>query len=264
RDRRPARHPAGRLRHLPPDPGVRPRRAAPDLARLRRPAVHRCGRDPDPALGPDPGDHRPVHRDHLDRPGRGGADRRHRGRVPRGPRLVDRLRRGQHHRRHRGHRHPAVLAQLPGHPVRDLVHRDGHLRDHRGVHVPARAPHGGPAGRVIAGGPAGRARRRPGARPAYARLVTRTTRLTVVLLLTLALVAGLVAAGIAAHAVGVLAAGGDYLADAAAIGISLLAIGLARRAPTRRRPGGFHRATAYAALVNVTVLLAVVAVVAVG
>jgi cobalt-zinc-cadmium efflux system protein len=94
--------------------------------------------------------------------------------------------------------------------------------------------------------------------------VARTTRLAVVLLLNLALVAGLVAAGIGAHSVGVLAAGGDYLADAAAIGISLLAIGLARRAPTRRRPGGFPRATACAALINVTALLAVVAVVAVA
>ena len=94
--------------------------------------------------------------------------------------------------------------------------------------------------------------------------MARTTRLAVVLLLNLALVAGLVAAGIGAHSVGVLAAGGDYLADAAAIGISLLAIGLARRAPTRRRPGGFPRATAYAALINVTALLAVVAVVAVA
>jgi len=94
--------------------------------------------------------------------------------------------------------------------------------------------------------------------------VTRTTRLAVVLLLNLALVAGLVAAGIGAHSIGVLAAGGDYLADAAAIGISLLAIGLARRPPTRRRPGGYPRATAYAALVNVTLLLAVVAAVAAG
>jgi cobalt-zinc-cadmium efflux system protein len=94
--------------------------------------------------------------------------------------------------------------------------------------------------------------------------VTRTTRLVVVLLLNLALVAGLVVAGIGAHSVGVLAAGGDYLADAAAIGISLLAIGLGRRAPTRRRPDGYPRATAYAALINVTVLLAVVAVVAAG
>ena len=94
--------------------------------------------------------------------------------------------------------------------------------------------------------------------------MTRTTRLAVVLLLNLALVAGLVAAGIGAHSIGVLAAGGDYLADAAAIGISLLAIGLARRPPTRRRPGGYPRATAYAALVNVTLLLAVVAAVAAG
>jgi cobalt-zinc-cadmium efflux system protein len=85
--------------------------------------------------------------------------------------------------------------------------------------------------------------------------VARTTRLAVVLLLNLALVAGLVVAGIGAHSVGVLAAGGDYLADAAAIGVSLLAIGLASRYP---------RATAYAALINVTVLLAVVAVVAAG
>ncbi len=94
--------------------------------------------------------------------------------------------------------------------------------------------------------------------------MTRTTRLAVVLLLNLALVAGLVVAGIGAHSVGVLAAGGDCLADAAAIGVSLLAIGLARRAPTRRRPGGHPRATAYAALINLAVLLAVVAIVAAG
>ncbi|HCU92851.1 MAG TPA: hypothetical protein DHU96_08970 [Actinobacteria bacterium] len=88
--------------------------------------------------------------------------------------------------------------------------------------------------------------------------MTRTARLTVVLLLNLALVAGLVVAGISAHSVGVLAAGGDYLADAAAIGVSLLAITLARRPPSRRHPGGYPRATAYAALLNVTLLLAVV------
>jgi cobalt-zinc-cadmium efflux system protein len=94
--------------------------------------------------------------------------------------------------------------------------------------------------------------------------VTRTTRLTVVLLLNLVLVAGLLVAGIGEHSVGVVAAGADYLADAAAIGISLLAIGLARRAPTRRHPAGYPRATAHAALINVTVLLAVMAAVAVG
>lgn len=88
--------------------------------------------------------------------------------------------------------------------------------------------------------------------------MTRTTRLTVVLLLNLVLVGGLVVAGISAHSVGVLAAGGDYLADAAAIGISLFAIALGRRPPSRRRPGGYPRATTYAALLNVTLLLAVV------
>lgn len=88
--------------------------------------------------------------------------------------------------------------------------------------------------------------------------MTRTARLTVVLLLNLVLVAGLVVAGISAHSVGVLAAGGDYLADAAAIGVSLFAIALARHPPSPRRPGGYPRATAYAALVNVTLLLAVV------
>jgi cobalt-zinc-cadmium efflux system protein len=88
--------------------------------------------------------------------------------------------------------------------------------------------------------------------------VTRTTRLTVVLLLNLVLVAGLVMAGISAHSVGVLAAGGDYLADAAAIGVALFAIALGRRPPSQRRPGGYPRATTYAALLNVTLLLAVV------
>jgi cobalt-zinc-cadmium efflux system protein len=48
----------------------------------------------------------------------------------------------------------------------------------------------------------------------------------------------------------VLAAGADYLADAAAIGISLLAIWLSTRPATRRRPQGFPKATAIAASVN--------------
>lgn len=93
---------------------------------------------------------------------------------------------------------------------------------------------------------------------AYARAVTRTARLITVALLNLALVAGLVTAGLTAHSLAVLAAGGDYLADAAAIGGSLLAIRLAARPPTTRHPRGHPRATTYAALVN-TVLLAAVA-----
>jgi cobalt-zinc-cadmium efflux system protein len=92
--------------------------------------------------------------------------------------------------------------------------------------------------------------------------VSRTTRLAVVLLLNLALVGGLVAVGRAAHSLGVLAAGGDYLADAAAVGVSLLAIALSRRPATARRPAGHPRATAYAALLNAGLLLAVVTLVA--
>lgn len=93
---------------------------------------------------------------------------------------------------------------------------------------------------------------------AYARAVTRRTRLIIVLLLNLALVAGLVIAGLAARSLAVLATGGDYLADAAAIGVSLLAIELGRRPPNARRPAGHPRATAYAALVNMALLLGVV------
>jgi cobalt-zinc-cadmium efflux system protein len=72
-----------------------------------------------------------------------------------------------------------------------------------------------------------------------------------VLLLNLALVTALVVTGLAAHSLAVLAAGADYLADAAAVGISLLAIWLAAR------PRGHPRATTVAALVNAGWLLVV-------
>ena len=80
--------------------------------------------------------------------------------------------------------------------------------------------------------------------------MSRVGRLTVVLVLNLTLVAGLVLAGLGAHSLGVLAAGGDYLADAAAIGVSLLAIWLSHRPPSPRRPDGYRHATNVAALVN--------------
>jgi cobalt-zinc-cadmium efflux system protein len=69
------------------------------------------------------------------------------------------------------------------------------------------------------------------------------------LLLNLSLVTALVVAGLAAHSLAVLAAGADYLADAAAIGVSLLAIWLAAR------PNGYPKATTVAALVNAGWLL---------
>jgi cobalt-zinc-cadmium efflux system protein len=70
-----------------------------------------------------------------------------------------------------------------------------------------------------------------------------------VLLLNLALVTALVVVGLAAHSLAVLAAGADYLADAAAIGVSLLAIWVAAR------PRGYPNATNIAALVNAGWLL---------
>jgi len=97
--------------------------------------------------------------------------------------------------------------------------------------------------------PANSGQNHPAPRSPYYRRVSRVGRLTVVLALNLVLVAGLVVAGLSAHSLGVLAAGVDYLADAASIG-SLLAIWLSRRPPSLRRPDGYRHATNVAALVN--------------
>jgi cobalt-zinc-cadmium efflux system protein len=89
-------------------------------------------------------------------------------------------------------------------------------------------------------------------------LVNRTTRLTVVLCLNVALIGGLVTVGVTAHSLGVLAAAGDYVADAIGIGVSLLAIMLSRRPATVRRPNGYPKATTVAALLNGALLLLIV------
>jgi cobalt-zinc-cadmium efflux system protein len=83
--------------------------------------------------------------------------------------------------------------------------------------------------------------------------VSQSQRLALVLGLNLALVAALVIVGVTAHSLGVLAAGVDYLADAAAIAVSLFAIQLARRP---ERSAGHANATNIAALVNAGWLLA--------
>jgi cobalt-zinc-cadmium efflux system protein len=85
--------------------------------------------------------------------------------------------------------------------------------------------------------------------------VSRTRRLIIVLVLNLALIAALVTVGLTARSLAVLAAGADYLADAAAIGVSLLAIWLAAKPPTVARPHGYPAATKIAALVNAGWLL---------
>jgi cobalt-zinc-cadmium efflux system protein len=85
-----------------------------------------------------------------------------------------------------------------------------------------------------------------------------------VLLLNVSLVAGLAIVGLVAHSLGVLAAGADYLADAAAIGVSLFAIWLSRRPASPWRPDGYPQATKVAALVNGGWLLVLSVLVIVG
>jgi cation diffusion facilitator family transporter len=101
--------------------------------------------------------------------------------------------------------------------------------------------------------------------------VSRTRRLTVVLVLNLALIAALVIVGLAARSLAVLAAGADYLADAAAIGLSLLGIWLTSRPPGRfgRRQQGAARIAALAnagwlLTMNIAIAVAAIARLAAG
>ena len=80
--------------------------------------------------------------------------------------------------------------------------------------------------------------------------MSRVKRLSIVLALNLVLVATLVIVGINAHSLAVFAEGGDYLADGAAVGVSLLAIWLTHRPATVKRPTGYPRASTIAAAVN--------------
>jgi cobalt-zinc-cadmium efflux system protein len=94
--------------------------------------------------------------------------------------------------------------------------------------------------------------------------MSRTQRLLVVLALNLALVAGLVAAGVAANSLAVLAAGGDYLLDAAGVGVALLAIRLSARPAGSGRREGSLSASSVAALINAGWLLVLEVLVAIA
>jgi cobalt-zinc-cadmium efflux system protein len=93
--------------------------------------------------------------------------------------------------------------------------------------------------------------------------MSRVTRLWVVLAINLVLIGVLAVVGWWANSLGVLAAAGDYLADSGAVVIALLAVWLASRPPSPRRPLGYARATTWAALVNALLLLGYEAVVVV-
>jgi cobalt-zinc-cadmium efflux system protein len=81
--------------------------------------------------------------------------------------------------------------------------------------------------------------------------MSRIQRLLAVLVLNLTLVAGLVVAGVTAHSLAVLAAGGDYLLDAAGVIVALLAIRLSAGGSRATR----RKASSVAALVNAGWLL---------
>ena len=80
--------------------------------------------------------------------------------------------------------------------------------------------------------------------------MSRTQRLLVVLALNLALVAALMTVGVTAHSLAVLAAGGDYLLDAVAVGVALLAIRLSAPPAKSARRAGSPNASSIAALIN--------------
>lgn len=83
------------------------------------------------------------------------------------------------------------------------------------------------------------------------RSLSQRKRLTLLLTLNIVMIAGLVTVGLSAHSLGVLAAGGDYVADSAAILLGIVAI------TVRDKVGAHSRATTVVAAINATALLVV-------
>jgi cobalt-zinc-cadmium efflux system protein len=81
-------------------------------------------------------------------------------------------------------------------------------------------------------------------------IVTLRTRLAIALLLNLGIVVAQAVVGFGAHSVGLLADAGHNLVDGAGLGLSLLAVSLARRPATPERSFGYHRSTVLAAQAN--------------
>lgn len=83
------------------------------------------------------------------------------------------------------------------------------------------------------------------------RRMSQRRRLTILLGLNLAMITALVIVGLEAHSLGVLAAGGDYVADSAAILLGIAAVTI------RERIGEHSRAPTYVAIINGSALLIV-------
>lgn len=85
------------------------------------------------------------------------------------------------------------------------------------------------------------------------------TALATALLLTLCFAVVEVGSGFIAHSLALISDAGHMVTDAAALGLALLAQGIAKRPPSARHSFGFGRAEALAAFVNALAMLAVVA-----
>jgi cobalt-zinc-cadmium efflux system protein len=81
--------------------------------------------------------------------------------------------------------------------------------------------------------------------------VTQRRRLTVLLTLNVSMIVALIVVGLFSRSLGVLAAGGDYVADSAAILLGIIAVSI------RERVGPTSKAPTYVAAINATALLVV-------
>lgn len=86
---------------------------------------------------------------------------------------------------------------------------------------------------------------------AQARNRSQRRRLSVLLALNVAMIASLVLVGLTSHSLGLLAAGGDYVADSTAIGLGLLSV------TVRDRIGEHSRVPTAVAALNASALLVV-------
>ena len=89
------------------------------------------------------------------------------------------------------------------------------------------------------------------------RSLHRERRLRIALVLNGIIVVVQVVFGVAAHSLGLLSDAGHNFTDLAALGLSMIAIRVARRQPTSQRSFGWHRGTVLAAQANAASILAI-------